>query len=125
MRESIVPLFLRPACIAHTVAILLHDYWAIYDPPSTSLLDAIHHTLLVITSKGQPPPLVHTRPRAAQSPTFQVLTPLPPVYNRPRAAPHLEPSRSAAASDAISTWIPIFYLDKEIAIAISIAVTAI
>jgi len=23
----------RPACIAHTAAILLHGYWAMYDPP--------------------------------------------------------------------------------------------
>ena len=23
-----------PACIAHTIAILLHDFWAIYDLPS-------------------------------------------------------------------------------------------
>ena len=30
---SIVLSFFCPACIAHTVAILLHDYWAIYDPP--------------------------------------------------------------------------------------------
>jgi len=29
VHESIVLLFLKPACIAHTVAILLHDYWAI------------------------------------------------------------------------------------------------
>jgi len=33
----------------------LHGYWAIYDPPSTALLYAIHHTILVITisRKGQ------------------------------------------------------------------------
>ena len=56
MHESIVLLFFRSTCIAHTVAILLQDYWAIYEPPSTSLLHAIHHTILVITisCKGQP-----------------------------------------------------------------------
>jgi len=55
MHESIAPSFSRPACIAHTVAMLLHGYWAIYDPPSTSLLYATHHTTLVITTscKGQ------------------------------------------------------------------------
>jgi len=29
VHESIVLSFLPPTCIAHTVAILLHDYWAI------------------------------------------------------------------------------------------------
>ena len=29
VHESIVLSFLEPTCIAHTVAILLHDYWAI------------------------------------------------------------------------------------------------
>jgi len=47
--ESIVLTFVRLACVAHTVVILLHDYWAIYDPPSTSFVYAIHHTILVIT----------------------------------------------------------------------------
>jgi len=47
--------FLPPICIAHTVAVLLHDFRAVYDPPSTSLVCAIHHTILVITvsCKGQ------------------------------------------------------------------------
>jgi len=55
MHESIVLSFLPPTCIAHTVAILLHDWRAIYDPSSTSLVYAIHHTILVITisCKGQ------------------------------------------------------------------------
>jgi len=55
VHESIVLSFLPPTYIAHTVAILLHDHWAIYDPPSTSLLYAMHHTLLAITisCKGQ------------------------------------------------------------------------
>jgi len=59
VHESIVLSFSRPACIAHTVAILLHDYSAIYDPPSNSLWYAIHHTILVITisCKGQLPTL--------------------------------------------------------------------
>jgi len=38
-----------PTCIAHNVAIRLHDYWAIYDLPSTSPLYAIHHKILLIT----------------------------------------------------------------------------
>ena len=48
-------LFFRPACIAHIVAILLHDVWAVYDPPSTSHLYAIHLTRLamVISCKRQ------------------------------------------------------------------------
>ena len=59
MHESIVLSFFRPACIAHTVAILLHGYWAIYDPLSTSLWYAIHHIILLITMscKGQDWPL--------------------------------------------------------------------
>ena len=55
MHESIVLSFLPPIYIAHTVAILSHDWWAIYDPSSTFLLYPIHHTILVITisCKGQ------------------------------------------------------------------------
>jgi len=55
LHESIVLSFSRRACIAHTVATLLHGSWAIYDPPSTSVLYAIHHITLVITisCKGQ------------------------------------------------------------------------
>jgi len=33
-----------PICIAHTIAILLHDDCALYDSPPTTLLYAIHHT---------------------------------------------------------------------------------
>jgi len=67
---SIVLSFFRPACIAHTVAILLHDYWAIYDPPSTPLVYVIHHTKLAvaISCKGQAKrrPLCQDRARVAQ-----------------------------------------------------------
>ena len=49
VHEPIVLSFFPPTCIGHTVAILLHDYWAIYDPPSTPLLYALHRTILVIT----------------------------------------------------------------------------
>jgi len=50
VHESIVLSFFRPGGIAHTVTIiLLHDDWAIYDPRSTCLLYAMHHTILVIT----------------------------------------------------------------------------
>jgi len=55
MHESIVLSFLPPTHTAHTVAIPLHDWWPIYDPSSTSLVYAIHYTILVITisCKGQ------------------------------------------------------------------------
>jgi len=57
VHESIVLSFFWPACIAHTVAILLHNYWAIYDPPPTSFVYAIHHRIVVIaiSCKGQLP----------------------------------------------------------------------
>ena len=34
MHESIILSFTPPTCIAHPGAILLHDYWAVYDSPS-------------------------------------------------------------------------------------------
>jgi len=44
-----------PRCIANTIAILLHDHCAMYDPLPTHLLYAIHHTQLVlaISCEGQ------------------------------------------------------------------------
>jgi len=44
-----------PTCIAHTIAILLHVYCAIYDAPPAPLVYATHHTILVIaiSCKGQ------------------------------------------------------------------------
>jgi len=48
VHESNVHSFFQPAFIAHADAILLHGYWAIYDPSSTSLWYAIHHTILAI-----------------------------------------------------------------------------
>jgi len=33
VHESVIPLPPPPTCIAHTIAVLLHDYSAIYDPP--------------------------------------------------------------------------------------------
>jgi len=57
VHESTVLSFLPPPCIAHTVAILLHDHCAMYAPPPhrPPLLYAIHHTILVMTisCKGQ------------------------------------------------------------------------
>jgi len=55
VHEPIVLSFFRPACIAHTGAILLHGYWAIYDPPPDPLVYAMHHTILAIAKscKGQ------------------------------------------------------------------------
>ena len=63
MHESIFLPFVRPACIAHTVAILLHGYWEIYNSPPTPLVYAIHHTIfaMVISWKSQPPRLPATR----------------------------------------------------------------
>ena len=42
------PLNTPPACIAHTIAILLHGYCAIYPPPPNSPVYAIYHTILVM-----------------------------------------------------------------------------
>jgi len=57
MHESIVLSFLPHTYIAHTVAILLHDWWAIHDPFSISLLYPIHRTILVITIPCKVQPL--------------------------------------------------------------------
>jgi len=43
---------------AHTVAILLHDCCAVYDPLSTSLLYAIHYTILIIMTSWKRQPLL-------------------------------------------------------------------
>jgi len=47
--------FAAPTCIAHPGAILLHDYWAVYDPPLTACVYTIHHRISAITisCKGQ------------------------------------------------------------------------
>ena len=47
--------FSAPTCMSHPGAILVHDYWAIYDPPPFSLLYFEHYMILVITIsyKGQ------------------------------------------------------------------------
>jgi len=44
-----------PTRIAHTIALLLHYFCAVYDPPPTPLVYAIHHTIWVkaISCKGQ------------------------------------------------------------------------
>ena len=67
MHESIIFNCPPPARIAHTIALLLHDYCALYDPPSTPLLYAIHHTILVmpISSKGQQTGRPHTGTKSA------------------------------------------------------------
>jgi len=53
--EFIILVMLPPTCKAYPVAILLHDYCAIYESPSTPVLNAIHHTILAmpISCKGQ------------------------------------------------------------------------
>jgi len=48
VHESIVPSFFRPACIAHTITVLLHGDWAIFNPHPTPRFHAIHHTILCI-----------------------------------------------------------------------------
>jgi len=48
--------FIAPSiCIAHTMAMLLHDSCAMYDPHPTPLVYAIHHIILAvaISCKGQ------------------------------------------------------------------------
>jgi len=53
--ESILLLLPLSACIAVPFAILLHDRYAIYTPPSTLPFYAMHHTILImaISCKGQ------------------------------------------------------------------------
>jgi len=53
--SSVARLHLRSTCKAYPIAILLHDHCAIYAPPATPLLYAIHHTILVMarSCKGQ------------------------------------------------------------------------
>jgi len=55
VHESNLLLFLPPICIAHPVAILLHNCRAVNNPLSTLRLYAMHHTIVVITTscKGQ------------------------------------------------------------------------
>jgi len=53
--ESLSSFYPPPTCKAYPIAILLHDHCAIYAPPLTPLLYAIHHTALVMAiscSKG-------------------------------------------------------------------------
>jgi len=54
VHESIIRVFPPPICMALTIAILLHDYSAVYDAPRTHLLYSIHHTVLAmaISCKG-------------------------------------------------------------------------
>jgi len=59
------PCIAPPTCRAYPIAILLHDYCAIYDPPPTPLLYAIHHTILVMAMSCKGPPTNHP-PRRQQ-----------------------------------------------------------
>jgi len=45
---------LTSTCIAHTLAILLHNYSAMHDPPPTPRLYVIHHTMLIDESPRSP-----------------------------------------------------------------------
>jgi len=49
MHESVIPLSPPPMCTTHTTAIPLRDFCAICDLPPTLPVEAIHHTLLVMT----------------------------------------------------------------------------
>ena len=53
--KSIILLLPPPTCKAYRIAILLHDYCAIYVPPSTPRVYATNHTILgvAISRKGQ------------------------------------------------------------------------
>jgi len=48
VHESVILLSPSPTCNAHTIAIRLRDYCAIYDPHPTPLVYAIHHTILAV-----------------------------------------------------------------------------
>ena len=48
VHESIIIVLPTPTCIAHTVAILLLYHCAIFEPPPTPHVYAIHHTILCI-----------------------------------------------------------------------------
>jgi len=77
--ESESSLSCLPICIAHTIAIRLHGYCAIYDPPPTTLVYAIHHTksVLAISCKGQmlyPCPML-TRNCTSLSASMQFIVP--------------------------------------------------
>jgi len=54
MHESIIRIPPLPTCIAHKIAIRLHDYKAIHEPPPDPRLYAIYHTILAtaISCKG-------------------------------------------------------------------------
>ena len=56
VHESIILLSPPPACMAHTVAVVLHVYCAIYGAPPIPLVYAIHHAIsaMAISSKGRP-----------------------------------------------------------------------
>jgi len=68
-------------CIAHTIAMLSHDYCTIYDPHPTALVYAIHHATLAvaISCKGQitSPSRTQTRPCPARTRPVQT----PPILS--------------------------------------------
>ena len=61
VHESTILSFPPPTCIAHPGAMLLHNHWTVYDPPSDLpfVCCAIHHNILVITisCRGQDVPV--------------------------------------------------------------------
>jgi len=53
--ESIILVLLPLTCKAYAIAIQSHDYCAVFDPPPTPLVYAMHHAILAMamSCKGQ------------------------------------------------------------------------
>ena len=87
-------------CIAHTIATLLHDECAIYDPHPTPLVYAIHHTILAveISCKGQLTRADAKSLRSRAEPDAPAVSPpVPPPASLPPAyAPPVFPLRPFA-----------------------------
>jgi len=75
VHESTIVSFPAHTCIAHPGAIVLHDYWAVYDSPSDPpFVLFIQDTILVITisCKGQLTPTRYPPPHT-QQPTWHTV----------------------------------------------------
>jgi len=51
MHEFIIPSSPPPICITHYYCKLLRDFCAMYDLPPTLPVEAIHHTILIMTTR--------------------------------------------------------------------------
>jgi len=67
VHESTIHSFPPPACIAHPGAILLHDYWAVYDSPSelSCVCYAPYNIEVFERSRSKSSPLEKTRSKLA------------------------------------------------------------